>query len=218
MGKVVSCRRGLTEGGVSSMGVVPTLDKLEHRLAGLFERTEGAAIKEFALQSGKEALTQGIVVAISKRSHRRANAGLATALPEGQRGVLAPLVRVVDDPMGASLVEGHLQGIHHQLGAQVTGHGPTHHSATPGIQHDHLRGPGTGRRKPTLHRNGPAGPQSLHPRRVKIVVLGVCYGQIVDRHSLDREPNPASSHSGRHCRSFRPIHFGGGRCTQSEST
>src|SRR3989304_8000666 len=106
MGELVTSWGNLTEGGVSSMRVVPTLDELKHRGAGFVERTEGSAIEEFTFQSGKEALTQGVVVAISERSHRGANAGLAAPLPEGKRGVLAPLVPVGDDAKGARLVDG----------------------------------------------------------------------------------------------------------------
>src|SRR4030066_221353 len=92
-GELVTNRGDLTEGGMSSMGIVPTLDELEHGMAGFLGRTEGSTIEEFTLQSGEETLTQSVVVAISERSHRRANAGLATTPPEGQRGVLATLSR-----------------------------------------------------------------------------------------------------------------------------
>src|SRR4030065_2520845 len=142
-GELVTHRGDLTEGGMSAMGIVPTLDELEHGMAGFLGRTEGSTIEEFTLQSGEETLTQSVVVAISERSHRRANAGLATTLPEGQRGVLATVIRVVDDAMGVPLMDGHVQSLQHQFGAQVSGHGPTYHSAAPGVQyHRQVQEPG----------------------------------------------------------------------------
>src|SRR4030065_88079 len=117
-GELVTHRGDLTEGGIASMGICPTLDEREHGVAGFLGRTEGSTIEEFTLQSGEETLTQSVVVAISERSHRRANAGLATTLPEGQRGVLATVIRVVDDAMGGPLMEGHGPRLPPPVGAE----------------------------------------------------------------------------------------------------
>ena len=69
VGELEASRGDLTEGGMSSMGIVPTLDELEHGMARFLGRTEGSTIEEFTFQSGEETLTQGVVVAISERSH-----------------------------------------------------------------------------------------------------------------------------------------------------
>ncbi len=128
------------------MRVVPTFDELEHRPARFVARTKGIAIQQFALQCGKEALTQGVVIAIPGRAHGRPHPGLSAPLPEGQRGVLAALVGVVDHPRWMPLPDGHLQGGEYQFRAQVSGHGPPNHPAAPGIDHhSQIQEPGPGR-------------------------------------------------------------------------
>ena len=68
--------------------VVPPLDEFEHRPTGLVLRAEVMAIQQLALQCREEALAQGIVVAVSDRSHRRPDTGFLAALAEGDRRVL----------------------------------------------------------------------------------------------------------------------------------
>jgi len=43
---------------------------------------------------------------------------------------------MMDDTPGTTLANGHLQSIQDQARAQVRGHGPTNHSAAPGIYDD----------------------------------------------------------------------------------
>ena len=58
--------------------------------------SECDAIEQLALERGEEALAQRVVVAVADRAHRGPHAGLAAAPPEGERGVLAALVGVMD--------------------------------------------------------------------------------------------------------------------------
>ena len=99
-------------------------------------RAEAAASEQLAFGGGEEALAHGVVVAIPDRSGGRAHAGIAAALAEGDRGVLRSLVGMVDHAVGPALPEGHVEGIEHEPRAQVVGHGPAHHAAAEGIQHD----------------------------------------------------------------------------------
>jgi hypothetical protein len=117
------------------MGIVPTFDEFKHCLAGLWWIVEGAAIEQFAFQSGKEALAEGIVETIADRAHRWTDTGVSTALAERQGSVLAALVRVMDDIFWVTLLDRHAQGIHYQGGLEAKGHRPTDDFATPGI-HD----------------------------------------------------------------------------------
>src|SRR3989304_535350 len=112
------------------MGIVPTFDpegtpgrcEMKHRLAGLLPRTQRPTIQELALQRGKEALAECVVVAVADRSHGRPHAGLSATFPESDRSVLAALIGVVNHPSRTPLLDGHSQGIENQLGAQMGGH------------------------------------------------------------------------------------------------
>ena len=118
------------------MGIVPTFDELKHCLACLWLVVEGTAIEQFAFQSGEEALAEGIIETISDRAHGRTNSGVPTALAKSQGSVLAALIGVMDDIFWVTLLDRHLQGIHHQGSLQMRGHRPANDFAAPGI-HDH---------------------------------------------------------------------------------
>src|SRR3972149_7395845 len=83
---------------MTAMGIVSTLDKVKHSLAGILLRTQRTTIQEFALQGCEESPAELVVIAVSDRSHGTAYAGLPATFPEGDRGVLAALVGAVDDP------------------------------------------------------------------------------------------------------------------------
>ena len=52
---------------------------------------------------------------------------------------------MVDHAVGPPLPERHVEGIEHELRAQVVGHGPAHHAAAEGIQHNsEVQEPGPG--------------------------------------------------------------------------
>jgi|ERR1700730_718598 hypothetical protein len=57
---------------------------------------EAVAVEQLAREGGEEALTEGIVVGIPDAPHGRSDARLAAAEPEGDRGVLTPLIGVMD--------------------------------------------------------------------------------------------------------------------------
>ena len=117
------------------MWVVEALDKVEDLAAGFSWGTEAVAVQQLTLQRGKEALTQGIVIAVPNRSHGRPDTSSATTLAKGNRGVLSALVRMMDHALWTSLRQSHLQRIEHQLSPQVSLHGPAHHPAAEGIEH-----------------------------------------------------------------------------------
>ncbi len=118
------------------MWVVEALDKVEEGATGLSRCWEAVAVQQLTLQRGKEALTQGIVETIPNRSHGRADTSSATTLAKGNRGVLSALVRMMDHALWTSLPQGHLQRIEHQLSPEVSLHGPAHHPAAEGIEHN----------------------------------------------------------------------------------
>jgi hypothetical protein len=123
------------QGRVPTVEVVPALEELEHRPAGLLLVFEASAIEQLALQGGKEALAQSVVEAVAHRAHRGANPRLTATLAEGQGGVLCTLIGVVDHPFGPTLLQGHVQSLQNQLGAQMGRHRPADDPAAPGIHH-----------------------------------------------------------------------------------
>ena len=113
------------------MWVVEALDKVEEGATGLSRCWEAVAVQQLTLQRGKEAFTQGIVIAVPYGSHGRADASSATTLAKGKGGVLSALVRMMDHALWTSLPQSHLQRIELQLSL----HGPAHHPAAEGIEH-----------------------------------------------------------------------------------
>ena len=109
--------------------IVPALDELEdgHPCFGM--RPEPPALEQLAFEGREEALAHRIVVAIPDRSGGGAHAGVPASLAEGERGVLRSLVAMVDHAVGPTLPERHVEGIEHELCAQVVGHGPADHAA-----------------------------------------------------------------------------------------
>ena len=81
---------------MAAMGAVPAFDELEDRHAGLALGFEAAAVEPFTFERGKEALAHRVIEAIADPAHRGPHTGLAAALAEGERSVLAPLVRMMN--------------------------------------------------------------------------------------------------------------------------
>ena len=88
---------------MSAGWVIPTFNELEDRHAGLGLGTECVTIEQFALQRCEEALAQGVVIAITRRTHRGAHTGLLAASSKADGGILSALIGVMDDSDGPSL-------------------------------------------------------------------------------------------------------------------
>ena len=126
--------REIADGGVSSARIVETFDEVEDGEARLLEAGEVASQDEFTLEGGEEALTEGVVVAVPDAAHRGPDAGAMAAVPEGQRGVLTALIGVMDDIDRTTLLNGHVQGIEHQLGPEVVRHRPAHDASAEHVE------------------------------------------------------------------------------------
>src|SRR3989475_10076298 len=103
--------------------VVPALDEVEDAEAGLGRRWEALPIEQLALEGCEEALAEGAVVGVTHAAHRGPDPGLATPEPEGDRGVLAALVGVMDDVGGAALRYRRVERRPDVLGAGLGVHG-----------------------------------------------------------------------------------------------
>jgi len=77
-------RRWIVERRVAAVRVVPSLDEIEHRHAGLDLGLEPAAVEQLAFERGEEALAHGIVETIIHGAHRRPHCDLAATFAEGE--------------------------------------------------------------------------------------------------------------------------------------
>src|SRR5699024_6973271 len=82
--------------GVSPPGVVEPLDVGEHLPLGIGPSREAGTVDQLGLQGREEALGDGVVIARSGPPGRGTDPRFLTAIPEGQTGVLRPLVGVVN--------------------------------------------------------------------------------------------------------------------------
>ena len=73
---------------MAATGIVEGFDVVEDSHAGLGMCAECISVKEFGLQSGKEALAHGIVVAVAYGAHGRANACLGAAFSKSNGSIL----------------------------------------------------------------------------------------------------------------------------------
>ena len=102
---------------MAAMGVAPAFDELEDCHAGLALGFEAAAVEQFTFERGEETLAHRVIEAIADRAHRGPHAGLAAALAEGERSVLATLVRMMNHGGGPALPESQVERLQHQFGA-----------------------------------------------------------------------------------------------------
>src|SRR5262245_55408623 len=113
--------------------VVPAFDEIEDGEARFDLRAERMPIEELALERREEALAPRVVVRVTDAAHRRADARLRAALAEGNRRVLAALVRVMNHGRRPAVPDGHVQLGEHQLGTEMRFQRPANHAATPRI-------------------------------------------------------------------------------------
>src|SRR5256885_10772624 len=103
---------------MSTPRVVPAFDEVEDGAARVGLGAEAFAIEQLALERREEALAHGVVVGIAHTAHRRPDAGLATAPAEGERRVLAALIRVMNHLGRSALRDGHVERGQDELGAE----------------------------------------------------------------------------------------------------
>ena len=108
----------VVEGGVATLAVVEDLDEVEHRSSQGLAAWPVVAVEQLTLQGGEEALGHRVVQGVADGAHRGDQAGRAEPATEGQAGVLAAVVAVMDQ-LGPWLALGdrHVEGVKDQLGA-----------------------------------------------------------------------------------------------------
>src|SRR5262245_46978947 len=100
--------RVVGQGRVATMRVVPALDELEDGSPSRGGIAEASAPQQFALERGEEALAHRVVVGVAHRAHRGPDAKLLAALPVSDGGVLAAVIRMMDDVPRQALHDGHV--------------------------------------------------------------------------------------------------------------
>src|SRR5438128_2661894 len=126
----------MLERGMTASGIVPAFDEVDDSEGRVGLRAEVLPIEQLALEGPEEALAQRVVVRVADRTHGRPDAGLATPLAEGHRGVLAALIRVMNDVRRPTLRDGHLQRGQDELSPEMGFHRPADHASAPDIEDD----------------------------------------------------------------------------------
>jgi hypothetical protein len=106
----------LRERRMTAARIVPAFDEVKHCEPGVDLRAETLPIQPLTLEGREEALAQGVVVGIPDAAHRRPDARLPTPTTEGERGVLAAVVRVMNHCGRPALGERHVEGGQDELG------------------------------------------------------------------------------------------------------
>src|SRR6266536_3090562 len=157
----------VAESGVPAQRVVPGLNPVEDRRLRFLTRLERAAAEQLLLERGVEALADGVVVAVTLRAHRLRDPGLAQLLPEDQRDILRPLIRVMDQLVGRlASADRHLERVDDELGLHVGAHRPADDLAAEAVDH---RGE-VERALPGRDVLDVGGPQPVRPRRVEVAL------------------------------------------------
>jgi len=179
--------------------VVPALDEVEDGDAGRGLRREALAIEQLALERREEAFAEGVVVGIAHRPHRGPAAGRATAEPEGNRGVLAALVRVMDDVGRPALLDGQVQSRQDERGAQMRFHRPADHAPTPRVDHDgEVQKPGRGWDVRDVRHPQPVGPGAAKSRATRSGAGRCAWSRSVVRGRLRRLTSALTPAEGPH--------------------
>jgi len=126
------------------MRVGEAFDRVEERTACRIARRETLPGKQFTFEGSEETLCHRVVTeghcppseTIAPAPHRGLHPCLAQSPPQSETGVLASLVRVVDDSVGPTSSERHFDCFDDHFAAHVFGHCPTHHATSTGIAHD----------------------------------------------------------------------------------
>src|SRR5579872_4243842 len=88
----------IAESRVTTVGIIEHFEELEDRRARLSLGAPLAGCDELTFEGGEEAFGQSVVVAVTRRAHRRNDARLMAALAEGEAGVLRSAIGVVHHP------------------------------------------------------------------------------------------------------------------------
>ena len=128
------CRAEIVQGRVQTLTIVPSFDVLEDGGASLSPGVK-LFIGTFGLESAEKAFHGGVVEAIAGVAHADLAIISGQALLIRFAGVLAALIRVVEQlSRWIALPDRHVPRLQHQGGFHVFVHRPTHHPARKQVQ------------------------------------------------------------------------------------
>lgn len=105
--------------GVAPLAIVPDLNEREDCSTHRSPCRPDLAVEQLDLKRGEEAFRDGKGVAVPDGTHRPHQASPLELLAEGQGGVLAAVIRVMDQPSrGVTVAESHRQGVEDQFRAR----------------------------------------------------------------------------------------------------
>src|SRR5271170_1746711 len=126
----------IPKGRVATGRIVEAFDELKDGHPRLALRSEATPIDQLAFEGGEETLAHCIVVGVADRACRWTNAGFLAASAESDRRVLRTAIRMMDDVVGLSGHERHVESVEHDAGLQVGREGPSDDPARPGVEND----------------------------------------------------------------------------------
>src|SRR4029077_2123878 len=128
--------RGKAHGRGAAGGTVEAFDELKDGHPRLAVRSKATPIDQLAFEGGEETLAHRIVVGVADRACRWTNAGFLAASAESDRRILRTAIRMMDDVVGLSGHDRHVESVEHDAGLQVGREGPSDDPARPGVEND----------------------------------------------------------------------------------
>ena len=167
--------------------VVEAFDELKDGDPRLAVRSEATSIDQLAFEGGEETLAHGIVVSVAEGACRSTHAGFLAAIAESDRRVLRAAIRMMDDVVGLSGRERHVESVEHDAGLQIGREGPSDDPARPGVE-NHRGVKKAGQRR----QEGDVGhPQLIGLLGHEVAADEIAGGMMVCR--LPRRDRPASA-------------------------
>lgn len=126
----------IAQGRVPACGIVEAFDVIEHVLSRVVARVIGFACDPFGLQRGEEALHRSVVPDVAGPAHRAGDAIVDHQPLELLAGILAALVRVMQQRIGlATAPDRHDQRIGDELRRHRVAHRPADYPPREEIDH-----------------------------------------------------------------------------------
>src|SRR5277367_5603080 len=105
--------RKIAQGRVAARRIVEAFDELKDGHPRLAARSEATPTDQLAFKRCKETLAHRVVVGVADRACRWTDAGFLAAIAESDRRVLRTAIRMMDDVVGLSGHERHVESVEH---------------------------------------------------------------------------------------------------------
>src|SRR6185437_5653465 len=133
--QLILARGNVSQRRMATTRIVPALQPSEDLAARFLARSKVIPIQHLGLQAGKEGFHHCVVETVADTAHRTGDPELETAVREGDRRIFGTVVRMVDHPLGVTLLESHLQRLEYECAGQTLRHRPSDHVPGEHIQY-----------------------------------------------------------------------------------